>query len=165
MTVSEVGLALLPAEVCKSPAAIVLVAAPAVELVTLTITVQPAAGIDVAFAIVKLDAPSAAVTPVHVPVLPPVVMVIPVGRVSVRALVSVIALALVLPIVTVRLVFPPLAKLVAVKSFVMVGAMRALTVKSSLAVVPVSATGPVAVTVPVVLVIFPGVLLVTFTTT
>src|ERR1700756_4124703 len=55
--------ALLPALVCRRPAATVLVAVPAVDDVTFTITVQPPAGIEVPLATVKLPAPALAVTP------------------------------------------------------------------------------------------------------
>ncbi len=130
-TVSLVGLALLPAFVCRSPAAIVFVAAPAVLEVTFTITVQPPAGMLVPFATVKLPAPAVAVTPVQVPVLPAVLIVMPVGSVSVRSAVNVIATRFVFPIVTVRFVFPPDARFNAVKSFVTLGAFRAVTVTSS----------------------------------
>jgi hypothetical protein len=134
-----------------------------VLLVTFTTTVHPPAGIDVPFAIVKLPAPVVAVTPVHVPAFPAVLIVIPVGKVSVRALVNVIALALVFPMVTVRFVFPPLARFVTPKDLVMVGGTP--TVRLAFAVLPVNATGPVAVTVPVVLFAMPRVLLVTFKST
>src|SRR5947208_3330905 len=100
-----------PAEVASAPAAMVLVAAPVVLDFTFTITVQPPAGIDVPLAMVKLEAFAAAVAPAHVPVFPAVLMVMPAGKVSVKRLLSVMAAALVLPIVTVRLVLPPLARL------------------------------------------------------
>ncbi len=131
VNVAVPGLVLLPALVFKSPAAIVLVAAPAVLLVTFTVTVQPPAGTLVPLAIVKLPAPAVAVTPVQVPVFPPVPIVIPVGKVSVSALVNVIALVLVFPIVTVRLVFPPLAILLTPKAFEMVGGINVITVTES----------------------------------
>ena len=122
---------MFPALVCRAPAAIVLTAAPPVLLVTFTITVQPPAGMLVPFASVKLPAPAAAVTPKHVPVFPAVLIVIPSGKVSVKALVSVIALAFVFPIVTVKFVFPPLARFPAAKAFAIVGA--AITVSVSVA--------------------------------
>jgi len=106
--VAAAALGLLPAVVCNAPAVIVFVAAPAVLLVTSTMIVQPAVEIDVPLAIVKL--PAVAVTPVHVPAFPAVPIVMPVGSVSVSALVGVIALAFVLPIVTVRLVLPTLTR-------------------------------------------------------
>jgi hypothetical protein len=155
---------LLPEFVCKAPAGIVFVAAPAVLLVTFTITVQPPAGIDVPLAIVKLPAPAVAVTPVHVPVFPAVLIVIPVGNVSVNAAVNVNATKFPFPSVTVRSVFPPEARFVAVKSFATVGSVRASTVRVAFAVPPVNATGPAAVTLFVVFAT-PVVLLVTFTST
>ena len=160
MTVAVAAAALLPALVVKAPLGIVLVAAPAVLEVTLTITVQPGvAGMLLPLAMVKLPAPAVAVTPVQVPVLPAVPMVMPVGKVSVNRLLSVIAAALLLPMVTVRLVLPPLARLATAKALVIVGA--ADTVKVALAVPPVKATGPVAVTAVVVLSAAPTVLEVT----
>jgi hypothetical protein len=113
----------------------------------------------VPFASVKLPAPAAAVTPKHVPVFPAVLIVIPSGKVSVKALVSVIALAFVFPIVTVKFVFPPLARFPAAKAFAIVGA--ASTVRVAFAVPPVKATGPPAVTAVVVFKAAPAVLLVT----
>src|SRR6476660_3916720 len=106
----------------------VLSFAPAVPTATLTITVQPPAGIDVPFAMVKLPAPAVAVTPAQVPVLPAVPIVMPAGNVSVSALVSVRAPAFALPIVTVRLVLPPLAMLAAPNAFDTVGAPRMVSV-------------------------------------
>jgi hypothetical protein len=157
------GVGLLPALVCNAPAGIVFIAAPAVPLVTFTITVQPPAGIFVPLTIVKLPAPAVAVTPVHEPVFPLVLIVMPAGKVSVNALVKVIALAFVLPIVTVRFVFPPEARSEVPKLFVTLGAFK--TVKVAFAVPPVSATGPVAVTAFVVFKAAPVVLLVTFIST
>src|SRR5688500_17431318 len=122
--------------------AMVLVAAPAVLEVTFTITVQPPEGIEVPLAIVKLPAPAVAVTPVQVPVLPAVPMVMPAGKVSVKRLVSVIAPGLVLPMVTVRLVLPPLAMAVTPKAFAAVG--RAKMVSVALALEPAWGTGPIA---------------------
>ena len=149
-TVSVAVLALSPAFVCNAPAAIVFVAAPAVLLVTVKITVQPPAGIDVPFATVKSFA--VALTPVHVPPgVPGFVIVTPAGIVSVNALVKVIATRFVFPIVTVRFVFPPLARFTAAKSFATVGATRAVTVSVAFAAVPVNATGPVAAGAVVVL--------------
>ena len=118
---------MFPAEVCNTPAAIVFVAAPAVLLVTFTITVQPPMGIDVPLAIVKLPAPAVVVTPVQVPVLPAVLMVIPAGNVSVNTLVNVMALPFVLPIVTVIFVLPPLAMLLTRNDFVTVGEATTVT--------------------------------------
>src|SRR4051812_7429271 len=74
-----------PAEVCSAPMGMVLTFAPAVVPVTLTMTVQPVAGIDVPLATVKLPAPAVAVTPAQVPVLPAVPMVRPAGKESVNA--------------------------------------------------------------------------------
>jgi hypothetical protein len=161
--VAVARLALFPALVCNAPAGIVFVAAPAVLLVTLTITVHPPAGMDVPLAIVKLPALAVAVTPVHVPVFPTVLIVMPVGNVSVRALVNVMATEFVFPIVTVRFVFPPLARFATAKDFEIVGGTP--TVRLALAVPPVNATGPAAVTVPVVLFLTPIVVPVTFTST
>ena len=118
---------MFPALVCKAPAAIVFTAAPAVLLVTFTITVQPPAGMLVPFAIVKLPAPAVAVTPVQVPLLPAVLIVMPTGKVSVNSALNVIAAAFVLPIVTVKLVFPPLARFATAKFFVTVGAATLTT--------------------------------------
>ena len=76
-------------------------------------------------AIVTVPEPAVAVTPVQVPprlfgvattILPGVV-----GKVSVRALLSVIALALALPIVMVNSVVPPEVMLGAANDLVMVG--------------------------------------------
>jgi hypothetical protein len=114
----------------------------------------------VPFAIVKLPAPAVAVTPVQVPLLPAVLIVMPTGKVSVNSALNVIAAAFVLPIVTVKLVFPPLARFATAKFFVTVGAAN--TVKVAFAVPPVNATGPVAVTAVVVFNAAPTVLLVTF---
>lgn len=125
------GLALFPAEVCNAPAGIMFVNTPAILLVIFTITVQPPAGMDVPFAIVKLSAPAVTVTPVHVPVFPAALIVIPVGNVSVSALVNVMALPFVLPMVTVRFVLPPAARSPAANNFETVGAENALTVTSS----------------------------------
>ena len=122
-TVSVAGLPLLPAFVCRSPAAIVFVAAPAVLLVTVNTTVQPPAGMLVPFATVKSFA--VALTPVHVPPgVPGFVIVMPVGIVSVNALVNVIATRFVFPKVTVKVVVPPLARFAAAKSFVIEGGAR-----------------------------------------
>jgi len=143
LSVALAAAALLPPEVCSAFAAMVLAAAPAVEDVTFTITVQPPAGIDVPLAMVKLLAPALAVTPAHVPVLPAVPIVMPAGNVSVSALVSVIALALVLPTVTVRLVLPPLARFATPKDLATVGGASTVST-TPVAAVPVRATGPVA---------------------
>src|SRR4051794_37725090 len=118
---------------------------------------------EVPLAMVKLGLLAAAVTPAHVPVLPAVPIVIPAGNVSVKRLVSVIAPALVLPRVTVRVVLPPLAMLAAPNAFATVGA--ADTVMLALPVAPVMATGPVMLTVPVVLFLTPAVVPVTLTCT
>src|SRR6478752_5271257 len=120
--------ALFPPVVCSALAAMVFVDVPAVLEVTFTATVQPAAGIEVPLAIVKLPAPAVAVTPVQVPVLPAVPMVMPAGKVSVSAAVSVSALALVLPIVTVRSALPPLAIAGALNDLVIVGAASTVSV-------------------------------------
>ncbi len=122
------GVGLLPAFVCSAPAGIVFVAAPVELLVTFTITVQPPAGMLVPFAIVKLPAPAVAVTPVQVPVFPAAPIVIPVGKVSVSALVNMIALVFVLPIVTVRSVFPPLARSDTPNALVNVGLLKSVSV-------------------------------------
>jgi hypothetical protein len=147
-TVDVAATALFPALVCKPPMAMVFTAAPAVEDVTFTMIVQPPAGMLVPLASVKLFAAEVAVTPVHVPVLPPVPMVIPAGKLSVKIDVSVIALAFVLPMVTVKLVLPPLAKFGTAKALLIVGAAN--TVNVAPAVPPVSNTGPAAVTAVVV---------------
>ena len=159
MTVDVAATAFEPAEVVRPPMAIVFTAAPAVAEVTFTITVQPPAGIVVALATVKFAAAAVAVTPVQVPVLPPVLMVMPEGKLSVRMEVSVIALALVLPIDTVKLVLPPAAKFGTAKAFVIEGAAN--TVKVAAAVPPVKATGAVAVTAVVVFTAAPAVVEVT----
>jgi len=99
----------------------VFTAAPAVELVTLTITVQPPAGITVPLASTKFPAPAVAVTPGRCRYCRRCLMVMPAGKVSVRALVRAMAPPLVLPMVTVRLVVPPLARLPTAKALVMVG--------------------------------------------
>ena len=155
--VDDAAAALLPALVLKPPIAIVLTFAPAVLEVTFTITVQPPAGIEVPLAIVKLVAPAVAVTPVHVPVFPAVLMVIPDGKVSVKSALRLIGTALLLPNVSVKLVLPPTDKLVAALTLVMVGAFSAVTVNVALAVLPLVNTGPVAVGAEVVLLIGPGV--------
>jgi len=142
-SVALAAAALLPPEVCSALAAMVFVAAPAVDDVTFTITVQPPAGIEVPLATVTLPAPAAAVTPAHVPVLPAVPMVMPAGSVSVSALVSVSAEAFVLPMVMVRLVLPPRARLATPKAFETVGVPSTVST-TPVAAVPVSATGPVA---------------------
>lgn len=142
------GLVLFPAVVCKAPAAMVFCAAPAVLLVTFTTIVHPPAGIEVPFARVKLPAPAAAVTPVQVPVLPAVWIVIPVGKVSVRRLVRVMATAFVLPIVIVRLVLPPLARSLTVKALLIVGFARTVRTELSDAEAPPVVAVAVLVTVP-----------------
>ena len=53
----------------------VLVAVPVVLLFTLTIIVQPPAGIELPLAIAKLPAPAVAVTPGQVPKSPAVLMI------------------------------------------------------------------------------------------
>jgi hypothetical protein len=113
----------------------------------------------VPFAIVNPPAPAVAVTPLHVPVFPAVPIVIPDGNVSVNALVSVIALALVFPMVTVRFVLPPAARFATPNAFVIVGA--ASTVNVAEATAPVVATGDVPVGALVLFVPVPGVELVT----
>lgn len=110
-----------PALVFSVFAPIVFTRAPAVALVTFTMTVHPPAGILVPFAMVKLFAPAVAVTPAQVPVLPAVLMVMPAGNVSVNKLDKVIAAAFALPIVIVRLVLPPATTSAAALDLVMVG--------------------------------------------
>ncbi len=153
----DAAAALLPAFVDNPPAGIVFTLAPAVLEVTLTITVQPPVGMALPLAMVKLVAPAVAVTPVQVPVLPAVLIVIPAGNVSVKTALNVVVAALLLPNVRVKLVLPPTAKLVAALVLAMVGALNAVTVSGALAAVPVVATGPAAVGAAVVLVTLPGV--------
>ena len=120
---------LLPALVAKSPMAMVLILAPAVALVTLTIMVQPPTGITLPLARLMLTAPAVAVTPIQVPVLPAVLTVMPVGKVSVKTALKVMGTRLLLLNVKVRLVLPPTDKLVAALVLVMVGATSGVTDK------------------------------------
>ena len=122
--------------------------APTVLLVTFTIIVQPPDGIEVPLAMVKLLAPAVAVTPGQLPELPAVLIVMPTGKASVKMLESVIAPALLLPIVTVRFVLLPLLMFVEAKVWVIEGE---IVIATGPATVPVSAVGPVAMGVPVVL--------------
>ena len=155
-TVAVPAVELLPPLVTSAPAAIVLVAAPAAEEVTLTTTVQPPEGMPVPLATVKLLAGAVAVTPRQVPVLFDAYSVMPLGKVSVNVLTSVIVEALLLLRVTVSVVLPPEARLALEKAFVTVGGPS--TVRLAVVVPPVSATGPTEVTAVVVLVIAPFVL-------
>src|SRR5438270_8039922 len=129
-----------------------LVAEAGARAVTFTTTMQPPGGIEVPFATLKLRPPLVAVPPAHVPVLPAVLIVIPAGNASVNAAVSVMALALPLPSVTVRLVLPPAAMLAAANDLETVGAPSTVST-TPVAAVPVSATGPVAVGAPVAMVL------------
>ena len=165
LVVELAAAALLPALVVKAPAARVLVLAPAVLEVTLMMMVQPPAGMLVALATVMLLAPAVAVTPVQVPLLPAVLRVMPLGKVSVRTALKVMATALLLPRVMVRLVLPPAAIAAAALVLVSVGAFSAVIVRDALAAVPLVATGPVAVGAAVVLVMVPTVVEVTVTPT
>ena len=83
---------------------VVLVTVPTVVDVTVTTIVQPPTGMLVPFAIVIVV--GVTVTPVHVPVLP-LVVVTPAGIASVNGAVSVIAAAFVLPSVMVIVAMPP----------------------------------------------------------
>ncbi len=112
------------------------VAVPRVLLVTFTITVQPPAGIEVPLAIVKLPAPAVAVTPLQVPVLPAVLIVMPDGKVSVSVAVVVIGLVFVLVMVTVRLVLPPLTMLLAANDLLIDGLIPYIAVEVSVTVEP-----------------------------
>ena len=151
-----------PAEVDSAP--VVLTAAPEVLLVTASLTTQPPTGIDVPLAMLKLPAPLPAVTPAQVvPVVTAgLVLVSPAGYVSVNTPDSVIALALVLPMVTVSVDVPPGAMAVGSKDFASEGA--ASTVSDAAAVLPVPPL--VDVTLPLMLFLTPvdAPVTVTFTT-
>ena len=97
---------------------------------TSTMTVQPPDGILVPLATVIVPAPAVAVTPVQVPPklfgVPMTMLPGVVGKVSVSALLRVIALALGLPKVRVNWVLPLGAMLAAAKLLLMVGTATTL---------------------------------------
>ena len=145
----------VPNPVCS--ALVVLVTGPGVEEVIVTMIVQPPAGRLAPLAIVICVAVT--VTPVHVPVLAPVV-VTPAGIVSVNGDVSVVPAALVLPSVSVSVALPPAAIEAGAMVLASVGA-DAVTVSGALAAGAVPTADCSAL---VVLVTVPGVFDVTVTT-
>src|SRR5436305_14005585 len=98
LSVALAAAALLPALVWSVVAPIVFTAAPAVDDVTFTMTVQPPDGIELPLAMVKLLAPAVAVTPAQVPVLPAVRKGVAAGNVSGQRPRKVTAATTVLPI-------------------------------------------------------------------
>jgi hypothetical protein len=76
-----------------------------------------------------LVAAAVAVTPIQVPVLPAMLTVMPIGKVSVKTALKVMGTRLLLPNVKVRLVLPPTDKLVAALLLAMVGATSGVTDK------------------------------------
>ena len=144
VTVSLAARALFPATVCSAPIGMLLVEPPTAELVTFTMTVQPPEGMAVPLPMVKLPAPVVAVTPAQLPAFPGVLMVIPAGKVSVKALLNVMAPTLALPMVTVRFVLPPKARFGTAKAFNTVGTIGVTVRVIGPAATPVRLIGPVA---------------------
>ena len=131
--------ALLPALVTSAPAASVFVNVPPVLATTFAMTVQPPAGMLLPLASVIFVSPGVAVTPTQLPLLlAGLATVMPAGRLSIKAALKVIALALLLPSVSVSAfgvpgaMGPALAKLLA-----SVGTFKATALKVALAVLPV----------------------------
>ena len=132
------ALALLPALVTRAPAASVLVKLPPVLATTSATTVQPPGGMLAPAASVILLAPGVAVTPAQLPLLlAGLATVMPLGRLSVSAVLRVMALALLLPSVSVSVldvpgaIGPALAKLL-----LSVGTFKATALSVALARLP-----------------------------
>jgi hypothetical protein len=128
----------LPALVVKAPTAKVLVKLPPLLATTLTMKVQPPDGMLLPLASVILVSPGVAVTPRHVPtLLAGLATVTPLGRLSTKALLSVMALALLLPMEIVSALLTPgeigpaLAKVLA-----KVGTFKLTTVNDAFATAP-----------------------------
>jgi hypothetical protein len=90
--------------------------------------VQPPEGIEVPLAMVKLFAPAVAVTPVQVPLLPVVLIVTPPRKVSVKRLVSEMALAFEFVMVTVSVEVAPDAMVAGANDLLTVGAASTVRV-------------------------------------
>ena len=130
---------------------VVLVTVPGVDDVIVTTIVQPPCGIVLPLAIVIVV--DVTVTPVHVPVLP-LVVVTPAGMASTNAAESVSGATVALPSVSVSVAVPPGAMVAGAIVFVSVGPTAPVTVSGALAG---GAVPPLVVSVPVVLVTVPGV--------